>query len=305
MFDRVKLNKIVRLGLVLGVFAFSCLLVNQPAMAAKSEIAVSPAKTRLELRAGQVTKDSFTVLNTGDEDFSFTVRAVPYQVNSKAYNPVFTTETKRTQLNRWIKFEQTNYHLPKGQKLVVSYRVTTPASIPDGDQYAAIFVTTDASQGASVQSQSQIALLVYAKTDGQTINKGQIVSPQIQKLYLNNKLTFTQDVENTGNTDFEANLKTKIETIFGKTIFEHRSENITVMAETTRSIVVDWPSAPLFGVFKVSLDVSIPVIKSEQHFTKTIIIVSPIVILIIALLVTSLVVSLVLTKRRRTNFGRR
>lgn len=202
------------------------------------EITISPTTTRLELSAGQTYEGKLTVLNSGSEGFDFKVYAAPYQAQNERYDPDFTNEIARTQISRWVSFDQVDYRLEPRESIEIPYVISVPESIPDGGQYGAIFAETTgegATGGqASITSQKRVGTLLYASTDGNTIEEGSLLSSNAGFMYAQLPITLNQRIENKGNTDFIVNTVVRVSNIFGRTLHTQSKEN-TVLPGSVRA----------------------------------------------------------------------
>jgi hypothetical protein len=218
-------------------------------------ITISPVVVRPEITAGQTTTSQFTVTNNGTIDYDFNIYAQPYSVADGSYTQDFAKQTKFSQISRWITFSGKNtqtYHLAKGASKEINYTIATPASIPDGSQYAVIFaqtITPNPNSGQSgIQANQRVGLLVYAKSaNGHTINSGEVASNDLGKLTTTNGVSsFAKkdgnlydaapvaaitSVKNTGNTDFQVETQSKlVGVLWGGT---------TTSAKSSRSVLPD------------------------------------------------------------------
>jgi hypothetical protein len=215
------------------------------------QLTLSPTSTRLEVSPGQTYDGSFTIFNSGKEQLNFKVYAAPYQVKSANYDPVFSGETSRTQISRWVQFAQKNYSVEPGKQADVHYTVEVPSSIPDGGQYAALFAETEGQSEGSITSIKRVGMLLYAQAKGTTIEKGS--SEPVSISFWNNSPTFTvtQKAVNAGNTDFEAKVSLQIKDLFGNEKYADDKTSV-VLPETTRNIPIEWKDVPPLGIFNIT-----------------------------------------------------
>lgn len=274
---------------VVAMVAALCTVLPAHAEAPNNQtmITVSPVSQRLELKTGEKYEGSFKVINAGVKAYSFKVYASPYQISGNDYtkqlfdenSPGFNKESKRTQINRWVSFPTEKYTIQPGQTISVPYEVNVPSSIPDGGQYGVIFAQTEPekAEGNAVIAQKRVGMLLYGRTDGNTINQGSvdIVNPSF--LELTGTVKASVNAKNTGNTDFDATAKTTITDLFGNQKFTKESTNV-VLPETTREISNTWENAPQFGWFKVVTEGKL-LDKSESK-TSWVLVMSPFAALI-------------------------
>jgi hypothetical protein len=290
-----KLGKALVLTAAIG-FAFSALTHPAAALNTGASITIQPVVDRPAITAGQTTDGEFKILNDGETDYTFDVYAKPYTVSGLKYDQNFENETNYTQISRWISFPQTSYELKSGASVIVKYQIKTPASIPDGSQYAAIFAQTRAVASAEktgVTSSQRVGILIYARGNGKTIEKGEIVKQNLayteqtlnddgevvdQKVfaqksawYQSAPVAVSAQVKNTGNVDFDVVAFVEIKNFFnGRKITETVKSTASVLPGTTRQIDNIWCNsdadatgqaiyqcdAPSIGLFRVTQHVS-------------------------------------------------
>ena len=115
---------------------------------------ISPVTNRVTLNPGDEQTFTMHVDNIGSKKFKFRVYAAPYTISNEAYEVNFETETNRTQVSRWISFnqnadakkdseknwvEEATFELEPEQRQSVEYRIVVPKDVPAGGQYATIF----------------------------------------------------------------------------------------------------------------------------------------------------------------------
>jgi hypothetical protein len=251
--QRSTILKLVGVSLCLLVVA---LMSATPTLAQTAsqddlQLTLSPTSTRLEVSPGDSYDGTFTIFNSGKKQLNFKVYAAPYQVKNENYDPIFSNDTARTQISRWVHFNQINYSIEPGKQADVHYQVRVPESIPDGGQYAAMFAETEGQAQGSITSIKRVGMLLYAHAKGTTIDKGS--SEVIPISFWNSAPRFeiTQKITNAGNTDFEGTTSLHVKDIFGN---EKHSSNKTsvVLPETTRRMSMEWKDVPPLGIFTVT-----------------------------------------------------
>lgn len=264
-------------SLVLSVL-FIC---SSPAQAQNSadnvQITLSPISQTINISPSSSYSGSFAIFNSGSVELDFDVYATPYRVKNDNYDPLFTSpsshqQVDRTQIARWINFPQENFRLKPGESVDVAYTVNTPASIPDGGQYAALFAQTKTSETSSINSQKRVGMLLYARGDGKTINKG--YSHDLDLNFWQSAPTFSlvQKVTNQGNTDFSAKVTMSISDIFGNIKYTDDSTRV-LLPDTTRNIKLDWPNAPALSLMKIKTSVSL--LGKTSNYSQTVLFATP------------------------------
>lgn len=265
-----------------------------------TSITVSPAKTLLQLERGTKHTGSFTIINTGAKSFTFELAVSPYSVNDQKYESNLEKETARTQISRWVSFDKKKYHLESGEEAKVTYYVDVPEDVPDGGQYAVILAQTagQQSEGASINTLQRVGMLVFARMDGDTREEGKLESQYIKRFYLSPPVVATSLVENTGNVDFNAVYRMRVESLFGKQLYED-SKDFSVLPETRRAVEMIWADAPKLGIFKVTQDVII--LNETFTITKTVFVVPFFVIIVLAILLLLVIILIVAKVKRSKN----
>ena len=281
-------------------------------------ISISPVNKVLKLEANSVYEDSFKVTNSGDEPMDFEVYASPYSYTfsetSNEYQLGFSHENNYTQIVRWITFKDKNGEYVKNPKftaqpkesIVISYRISTPASVPAGGQYAVLFahtLTADVNS-SGLKTEASPGLVVYGRGVGETIATSEISNLQIAKTLgtendKKNIINATAKVKNTGNVDFMARTKLVVTGLFGTVYYETQDNtNLTsIIPETELTVADQWEETPYFGLFHVTWTV-FATDNSQTTSAMILILPTPIIILMI-LLLTIITVWIIITVRKR------
>jgi hypothetical protein len=263
---------------------------------------VSPVSQRLSLDPGSSGSYEVKVKNIGSEAFSFRVYASPYSVSGENYDLSFETQTNRTQISRWISFEQETYTVEVGEAAIVKYTVSVPEDVPAGSQYAAVFVELlpsdagDDSKGG-IKAISRIAVVVYGSIAGDTREIAEIKEIKLPFFMTRGKLTASTLVRNDGNTDFPARTSLKVSSLFGKLLFE-KEETRDVLPDTERRIEITWNETPSFGIFRGEYKVSTN--TGETKTKNRLIFIIPVFVVVFAvLLLTSIIILAIIAWRKR------
>lgn len=295
---------------------------------AATSISISPVSKILQLEANSVYEDTFKVTNNGTSVMEFEVYASPYSYTlseaTDEYQLGFTKENNYTQITRWITFKDTNGNYvanPKftanpGENTEVTYRISTPSSIPAGGQYAVLFAHTLSSNTLSsgIKTEASPGLVVYGRAAGETISSAEITDLKLSQTMKvrsdqagaedefveKNLINASAKVKNTGNVDFMAQGKLRVEGIFGRNYYETPStqSRVSIIPETELTVSDQWDETPYFGIFKVSWTVSAAGTTAEPIVTIMVLLPAPILVAII-LLLTILIVWIIIMVRKR------
>lgn len=307
--------------------------VDQASLEAATSISISPVSKFLQLEANKQYEDSFKVSNAGSQPLKFEVHVSPYaftqEEGGEDYKLGFNRETAYTQMTRWITFKDANGNFvanPKftadpGASVEITYRISTPASIPAGGQYAVLFAhTLSDSNAGGIKTEASPGLIIYGRSVGDTITTGEMRDlklSQSKTVYENkdgkqvetnkNLINATAKVKNTGNVDFMAVGTLKVEGIFGRSYYETPSTKgrVSIIPETELSVSDTWDETPYFGIFKATWTVTA---AGQTETISQVIFLLPLPVIVIALLLLTIIivwVTIVIRKRkeRRSKFA--
>lgn len=290
-------------------------------------ISISPVSNIVSVSANDEYENTLNVTNNGSSDLTFEVYAAPYTYTKNDetgdYNLNFTNETTYSQIIRWITFkddsgawvETATYTIAPNETKEVEYKITTPASIPDGGQYAVIFAHTlsnSSSTSSGVKTEASPGMILYARGNGETIQTAVISDLKIAKTIeskndngvvdVKNHINASAKVRNDGNTDFNATGIMKVESIFGFSTYEtdlkeKSTANASVIPEAEMTVRDEWEDTPFMGVFKVTWTVSAA--GEEQSIDQVVFILPASVIIIFIILLTIIIVWIIFIVRKK------
>lgn len=274
-----------------------------------AQLQVAPVSSRVKLIPGSNNEYSVVVSNVGEKEFRFSTIVSPYTVIDENYNLSFTDETLRTQLTHWIKFINPDGSLTDkyvasiapGEETAVNYRVSVPDSVPNGGQYAVILVQTETDEsveGAGVQAVSRVGVVIYGRTDGETVEKAELISYDIPSFMTEGKIHATSVVKNNGNVDFESKYSFSVKSIIGKELFSVADKTNLILPDTQRKEEFTWEETPTIGIFQVSYKVEAngEVLKEDTVFVM---ILPVYLIVIMILLLTIIIIWIIMLIRKR------
>lgn len=295
-----------------------------------TSISISPVSKVLQLSADSTYDDVLSITNDGNEKIKFEVYAAPYSYiyseENDTYTLGFSKENNYTQITRWISVKDKNgnytskptFTAEPGETVDVSYRVTTPSSIPDGGQYAVLFAHTlsDPSNASGIKTEASPGMVIYGRSDGETIIASEISSMQIsqtitrdaeveengqtitKEMTLNN-INASAKVKNTGNLDFNARGVLKVEGILGGAYYEtpENEARISVIPEAELTLSDEWEETPGFGLYKVTWTVTAG--DKTETSEMVLCLIPPSIIIISIILLTFIIVWIIIAIRKR------
>lgn len=334
-----KINSgIVAVGVILLLFASLFISINTWADEEKSgegqsevvgtSISLMPVSKVLQLSSNSEYEDTMTVSNDGNEDIDIEVYAAPYSYvyseEEGVYKLGFSHENNFTQLVRWISFVNSKgewvatkkYKVPAHGSTDVKYKITTPNNIPAGGQYAVIFAhtLTGVISANGIKTEASPGMVIYGRsTEGEVKMSAEISDMKVG--YGANTPTTGEDgattsskdvfsasakVKNSGNVDFSAVGKLKVESIIGFGGYETPADRgrISVIPESELEVSDAWEDTPAFGLYKATWTVTA---GDSTETVETVVFVNPlpaIIVVIIVLTIITIWIIMVVRKRK-------
>lgn len=286
-----------------------------------TSISISPVSKILQISANSVYEDSFKITNNSNSPMNFEVYAAPYSYTyseeDDSYRLGFTRENTFTQISRWITFKQPDgnyaekvtFTAEPNSNVEVSYKISTPESIPGGGQYAVIFAHTisNSTNASGIRTEASPGLVVYGRSDGETNMSSEVSDLKISQTMTvenseKNIINGSAKVKNTGNVDFMASGKLKVTGIFGNTYYETETTStrsrVSIIPESELVVSDSWDDTPFFGMFNVEWYVKTGSTMSEV-VTKFVVIMPPVIIVSAILLLTIIIIWIIIVIRKR------
>jgi len=271
---------------------------------------VLPMSQEIELAAGEVYEGEITVANPADAagEFSYYVTAVPYTVIGEDYTADLETVSDWTQLAEWIEIEEPTGVLLPNETRAVKFKISVPETAPAGGQYAAIAVRSSDEEvaGATVQIQNvfEIASVIFAKVEGETIHSGEILENFVPGFSVENPPISSVTLKNTGNVHEAAVVTIEVKNaLTGAKVFPVAEDDTNeyveyIMPETTRYSTREIDGLSSLGVFEISQTVSY--LGQTSVETKTVLMCPVWFMVLIGLLIITAVFTIVRKIRGRT-----
>ncbi len=293
------------------------------AEAPATSISLTPVYSVMQISSDSTYTDSFEVKNDGGNKIEIEVYAAPYSYvyseNEDAYKLGFNKENNFTQITRWISFKdnggswskKAKYEIDPNNTLKVEYKVTTPKDIPAGGQYAVLFAhtLTSTTSASGIKTEASPGLIIYGHSnEGEAKIQAEISDMKIEQSVTDgentrNNFSGFAKVKNTGNIDFFAEGKLKVEPIIGGAGYETPNDNskakarVSIIPEAELTVSDEWEESPSFGIYKATWTIK----AGEQTQTvEKIIFVNPLLfVFIIIILLTIIAIWIIVISRRR------
>ena len=288
---------------------------------AATSISISPVSKILQIAGSSTYEDSLKISNNGGSPMEFEVYAAPYAYiyseEDNAYRLGFNKENTYTQLSRWITFKNTSgaytdkatFTAEPNSSVEVTYKISTPESIPAGGQYAVIFAhtITSSTNATGIKTEASPGMVIYGRAVGETKLSSEISDLSISQTMMvegseKSIINGTGKVKNTGNVDFMASGMLKVTGIFGNTYYETPNTStrsrVSIIPEAELSVSDSWDETPFFGMFNVEWTVTANG-NTNETITKFVIIMPPVIIITAILLLTIIIVWIIIIVRKR------
>ena len=138
-----------------------------------------------------------------------------------------------------------------------------PEDAPGGGQYVAIIISKDNDNTygkTTVNNILEIASVLYAKVNGETIHEGRVVENNVPGFLVDNPMTISSLIVNTGNVHEIAEIVIKATNVFtGETIASAELENGAyaelILPDSQRFINKEINELPMIGIINVQQDI--------------------------------------------------
>ncbi|MBQ3453055.1 hypothetical protein IJG28_02595 [Candidatus Saccharibacteria bacterium] len=229
---------------------------------------ILPMSQRFSLEPGETYEGEITIVNPVDatEDFAYKAAVAPYGIKPSEdarseYDIDLTTESKYTEMSKWIKIEEPTGKIKPNEMKKLKFTITVPETAAGGGQYAAITVASDteseSGDGVAVQNVFEMASIIYGAVNGEIKHEGEILENNVPGFVVSTPVTVSAMISNTGNMHEDAAVIIKVTDFFTGNVILPNEENSgeyseLVMPETTRFVEREVGNLPALGVVKIS-----------------------------------------------------
>lgn len=241
--------KVLALAAVMAVGGLGMGIVH----AANGGLTISPTSINKEIDPGASYSSEILVVNQGETDQSYKVYATPYSVTGDDYKPYFTPIKGAVDISKWFTFTRTGGPIKVGNQDSIPFTINVPKGTGAGSYYATVFAETEDKGNGGVVTRKRVGTVIYIRVSGKAVEKGSVDTWSASWLQ-RDPLHATLKMANTGSVHYEADVKVKVDDVFGGTkfIYERKPK---VLPQKLRSIPVVWEDGAKFGIFKVSGEV--------------------------------------------------
>ena len=268
---------------------------------------VTPMSQDLELEAGKTYEASVLVSNPANatKDFNYQVAVAPYSVIGEDYTADLLNVSNRSEITKWITIEEPEGTLAPNESKRVNFKITVPENASAGGQYAAILISgkgeESKNEGVTVNSILEIASIVFANVEGETVHEGEILDNNIPEIVFSTPITVGATLKNDGNIHEAAEVFLTVKNSFtGETLYPTGDEangiREVIMPETTRYLTREISEIPALGVFQVTQEVSY--LGTTSNVTKTVF-VCPLWFLILVIVTVGAIIGAIFAKIKK------
>lgn len=270
---------------------------------------VMPMAQNYYLEVGKVYEGEITVASPADAeaDFHYAVSVTPYSVADEYNTADLVTESNWSQMVKWIEIENPTGVVKPNGTVKVKYRIEVPLDAPAGGQYATIAVRSDekaaGGEGASVQNVLELASVIFAEVEGETVHAGYVAENTIPGFVAQGTPTVRALVVNSGNVHEAATVEIQVRNkLTNEVLFPQSGEEgefyEVVMPGASRYVSRELSNLAALGVYEVTQNVTY---LGETSYNTVTMVACPIWFIVLAALTVGAVVGTViaLVMRRR------
>ena len=296
----MKRNKILSM-IVVAILTVGSIfgMMSMDAYAGRNTMTVSPPNQKIILMPGETYKNSITVFNASDStgDLTYSVFIGSYSEskgeNSKDdYGNVDVVSVGNyNQIKDWIKVDKKTGTIAPNTEDIITYTIEVPEDAPAGGQYATIIVRDDTGKdndtggNVMIQSNYQIASIIYAEVAGETREVGKIIDNTVPSFMLNGPLVTESMVRNDGNVHTDAEYMLQVWPLFGNEEIctnEESAETSLILPGTERYHAQTCDNVSAAGIYRAKQTVKI---FGETSVVEKIVILCPLWLLFLIIFV--------------------
>lgn len=267
-----------------------------------------PMSQTVNLTHGKTYRGYVTIANpaAAEEDFYYSASITPYSVLDADYTADLSTKSDWSMMVDWAEIENPTGVLKPNESGKIYFTITVPEDAPAGGQYAAITVRSNADaaaeNGVQVQSVVEMASVIFAKVDGETVRSGEVTDNSMPGFVVTMPFKTSVTFVNEGNVHESATIKITIRDAWtGDVVFPKDDEKNTfsemVMPETTRVLVREVSQVAELGAYDITQEV---MYMGETYTTTQKVIACPLWFLILIIATVAVAIgTLVLRARKR------
>ena len=180
----------------LGVALANSLVAHAAVQPQNRGLFITPIREYIKADAGKTPTGSLTVANITDKPVTVTLSVEQFSVADYTYDYNFTPVKED-----WVKFQTSQLQLQPNKSKSVSYTIAIPKGAIPGGHYFTIFASATLTSGPA-GSKVRAATVLYVTVNGQLRETSAIKKEDIPWISFGNKIDFSFDVRNTGNTHF-------------------------------------------------------------------------------------------------------
>jgi len=223
------------------------IVVAKDDMSLSKGLAMSPIRNDLKVSPGDIVSRKLTLINYSGQLITVTLNAEEFSVVDTKYDYAFNA---RSDLSKWVTFENNPIAIQSGKTTTISYTVTIPKNAEPGGRYLSLFASIDPQTApGELRTEQRIASLVYLTVKGNVTRTGELqslTSPTIFDGYQPWSLV----VANSGTAHFRSNYSVSIRNIFdGKEIVAATGSSL-ILPRTARAITAPMAAPKYIGVYR-------------------------------------------------------
>jgi hypothetical protein len=232
---------------------------------------ISPPSYDLKINPGEEKTGKLYIENTSETDIEVQAEFSNFFVDDEG-DYIFSGDKEITNENlkpylmsNWFSLSENNFTLSRGGSKTVEYRVRVPREANLGGHYGAIFFrsvckTPDdkavvSSDKSSVCVSGRVGTLFLVQAGGEAARKGILKKIDVPKLSLDEKINFSVEIENAGNTHFRPEGEIVSTNLFGQELSKIEIKDKTILPTMSRTFPGSFHRQDLFGIYKIQCSI--------------------------------------------------
>lgn len=190
-----------------------------------ANLSISPLKHEFTIEAGTEKSATILVTNTTDSPVTLYTSKEDFVAGDDTGTPTFIKPkdqvSENFSLSNWMKIENENITLAKGESREVRFTIKVPKNSEPGGHYGAIFFSPGVPKDSQVSVVQRLGVLVLINVPGDIEIRGELVGFQVGKKTWENTFTETREFsefpiafgtrfKNAGNTHLKATGKIEL-----------------------------------------------------------------------------------------------
>lgn len=232
---------------------------------ASANFSISPSvenrTMRFQIQSGSQQTGYAYIRNTSENPIQVQIYANDGAKTNDGHFAVKLPTEEQTGLGIWTTFDESVYTLDGKESMDVPFYITIPSGLPPGVYSGGLALeefdeaAATSSGGTSVKIKTRVVVPFFVEVPGEKISDLEF-NNFTQQQTANNKVFFTMEFTNNGNTALILKPKIKISSFGGLFSDTITDDDIQLYMGESTDFRVNWDNKPFFGFFTAEAEVS-------------------------------------------------